>query len=104
MTGDNMAATFLLPNMELVEGRETRISQVRPITDATSGITFAVTSRRRLGDTGTTRSFSTMQDSGDIDCRISGRYLRARVTVDAGEDWSYIQGIDVPFEAAGGRR
>jgi hypothetical protein len=64
MTGDVMEATFLLPNMELVPGRESRVSQVRCLTDATDGVTVALTSRARLGDTGSTDSFATLQEGG----------------------------------------
>jgi hypothetical protein len=103
-SGDNLEATFLLPNMELVPGREARISQVRPITDATNGITIGLRQRARLGDTASEQTFSALQASGDMDCRVSGRYLRPRVTIAFGEDWSYFQGLDLNMMAGGGRR
>jgi hypothetical protein len=102
--GDNLEATLDPPNLELVTGREARVSQLRPLTDATSGLTIRVTAKARLGDLGTETSFATMQDSGDIDCRISGRYLRPKVTIAAGADWSYFQGLDLNIVHGGGRR
>jgi hypothetical protein len=102
--GDNLLATFDPPNLELVTGREARISSVRPITDAIDGLTLAITKKARLGDTGTQTSFHTMQPSGDVDCRVAGRYVRPKVTIDAGADWSYFQGLDLYMLSGGGRR
>ena len=102
--GDNLLATFDPPSLELVAGKETRISQVRPITDAIEGIVVKVTSKARLGDAGLTNTFITMQPSGDMDCRASGRYLRLTVTIGAGEEWSYFQGLDLNMITGGGRR
>lgn len=104
MTGDRLTATLQLPNMEMVPGREARLSQVRCLTDATDGVTITLTARKRLGDTGTTQDFATLQDSGDIDCRVSGRFIRPTVSVAADSDWSYFQGLDFNLMAAGGRR
>lgn len=104
LKGDPLEATWQMPNMELVEGRESRISQVRPLTDATDGITIRFNARSRLGDTGSTQSFSILQDSGDIDCRVSGRYIRPEISVAADTIWSYFQGLDLHMIAGGGRR
>jgi hypothetical protein len=104
MTGDNLAATLQPPFIELVEGRAARISQVRPIGDATSGLTVQFNARQRLGDTGSSESFATQQDSGDIDCRVSGRFVRPIVTIAAGTAWSYFQGLYISMMAGGGRR
>jgi hypothetical protein len=93
-----------MPNLEPVEGRETRISQIRPLTDAVSGVTVAITRRARLGDTGVTENFATMQTSGDIDCRTSGRFLRPKVKIAAQTSWDYFQGLELVQTAGGGRR
>jgi hypothetical protein len=45
-----------------------------------------------------------MQASGDVDCRVAGRYVRPKVTIDAGADWSYFQGLDLYMLSGGGRR
>jgi hypothetical protein len=104
MIGSNLKASFQLPNLEIVQGRETRISNVRPLTDATDGVTVTLASRARLGDVGVTQNFATLQDSGDMDCRVSGRYIRPSVTLSAGAGWSYFQGLDFSLIAGGGRR
>jgi hypothetical protein len=104
MAGDALEANFEPPYMELVPGREARISQARVLTDATDGVTVTMTAKARLGDTGTTASFATLQDSGDIDCRVSGRYIRPKVKIAAGTLWDYFQGLDLNMMAGGGRR
>jgi hypothetical protein len=104
MEGDTLPITFEPPNMELAQGRESRISNIRPLTDATDGMTFTITQRSRLGDTGRTASFATMQDNGDIDCRASGRYLKMVLRIAAGTTLSYFQGVDLNMLEGGGRR
>lgn len=104
LSGDNMAATFLLPFIEIVPGREARINSVRPITDATNGITIVATQRRKLGEAGATDTVATMTTSGDIPCRISGRVIRFRISVEGGASWQYMQGLDLNYIAGGGRR
>jgi hypothetical protein len=103
MQGDNLEANFEPPFMELVPGREARLSQVRLLSDTTTA-TVTMTAKPRLGDTGTTDSFATLQDSGDIDCRMSGRFIRPKVKIPAGAEWNYFQGLDIPLMAGGGRR
>jgi hypothetical protein len=103
MQGDNLEANFEPPFMELVPGREARLSQVRLLSDTTAA-TVTMTAKPRLGDTGTTDSFATLQDSGDIDCRMSGRFIRPKVKIPAGAEWNYFQGLDIPLMAGGGRR
>lgn len=99
-----MEATFQLPYIEILPGRTARVNKIRPITDATTGVTIQVVSRRRLGEAGSTTSYFDMQTSGDIPCRVAGRYLRFRITIEAGADWTYFQGLDIPDIAAGGKR
>jgi hypothetical protein len=102
--GDNLLATFDPPNLELTDGRETRLSWVRPLTDATEGLTLTITQRTRLGDAGIIKTFDTLQASGDMAVRASGRYLRPKVTIDAQTSWTYFQGLDLPDVEPGGKR
>lgn len=104
MTGSNLAASFETPFVELANGREARINKVRPITDATGNVSLDITSRWRLGETGTTNTYENMRDNGDIPCRVSGRAIRSRVTIAAGTTWSYMQGLDYEMIASGGLR
>lgn len=104
LTGDRLAATFEFPFFELIQGRTARIRRVRPITDAVSGITVTFDQRQRLGDNVNEANFGTEMASGDVYCRVSGRFVKPQITIAADEVWSYAQGLDVTQMAAGGRR
>lgn len=104
LTGANLQATFEMPNLELFEGRETRLRQIRPISDAVTDVAVSLRTKSRLGETGTYGLFDTTQGSGDIDCRASGRYIKPTMTIAAGTTWTYAQGIEVNAAAGGGRR
>jgi hypothetical protein len=104
LTGDNLEANFEPPFVELVQGREARLSQLRPLCDAVTGVQIDITSKPRLGNTGTTTVFDTMQASGDMDCRVAGRFLRPKVKILAGTNWNYFQGLDLTMMGMGGKR
>lgn len=104
LTGENLLATLDPPYSELIPGRTARISRVRPITDAIDGVTVNFSAKQRLGDTLTTEVFTELEESGDMGVRVSGRYLRPKITIAAGTTWSYCQGLDLAMMAAGGRR
>jgi hypothetical protein len=36
-----------------------------------------------------------MTDQGLVPQRVSGRYMRAEVSIAAGEEWTSLQGVDV---------
>ncbi len=101
--GDNVAATLTLPFMELADNRVSRVSFVRPLTDATDGISLVTNSRQRLGDTGTNATFSYFHASGDMPVRLAARSIRFSLQYEAGAAWNYCQGLETEFEA-GGRR
>lgn len=101
--GANMEARVVGRNVEMIEGRDARLRRVRPLTDATGGITVRLDARQRLGDTARRRDFTTLQTSGEMPVRNRGRYVKTRLTVAADEEWTYLQGVDATLEA-GGRR
>jgi len=101
--GDNMAARITGRTIELIEGRDARVRRVRPLTDATSGVTVRLTARQRLGDAPAQRDFTTLQASGEMPVRSRGRYVRARISIDAGKDWTYLHGVDATVEVGGSR-
>lgn len=103
LTGSNKAAYFQMRNAELTEGRDTRLRNVAPIIDATGGLTITVEERKRLGDAGTTRTSSALNTQGVIPIRARERYLKMKLSVGAGTDWSFAQGIDAVI-VAGGKR
>lgn len=104
LSGQNVEATLGLPFLELVPGRSARISRIRPISDVGSGVTAEIHIENRLGATGTTRVYDDMRTSGDIPCRISGRFIRPKLTIAAGIRWSYVLGVDFEAIAMGGKK
>lgn len=101
--GDNQAARITGRTIEMIEGRDARVRRIRPMSDATGGYTVRLMTRQRLGDTPTLSDFTTLQSSGEMPVRARGRFVKARVSIAANEDWTYLQGIDATLEA-GGRR
>ncbi len=101
--GVNMEARVVGRWIERLEGQDARLSRVRPITDASAGITVRLDAKQRLGDAPRRRDFTSLRASGEIPVRNRGRYLRSRLTIAAGEEWSYLQGLD-DTASAGGRR
>ncbi len=101
--GDNMEARIKGRSVEMIEGRDARIRRIRPMTDATAGITIRLDMRQRLGDMPIRRDFTTLQASGEMPVRARGRFTEARITIEEGEAWSYLQGVDATLEV-GGRR
>jgi hypothetical protein len=101
LSGSPMQATIGLGDVELAAGRSSRLSMVRLLSDATSGVTISIGSRARLGDTLTENGYSGLTGSGDIPVRESGRYMRFTQTIAAGTDWTFSQGLDaVPHQGA----
>lgn len=101
--GANMEARIAGRSVELFEGRDARIRRVRPMTDATGGITVRLDMRQRLGDAARRGDFTTLQASGEMPTRARGRFAEARIAIAAGQSWSYLQGADFTVNV-GGRR
>jgi hypothetical protein len=103
LSGPTMQADFTTGDLEIAQGRRTRIGRVRPLGDATSGVTISIASRPRLGDAMTTNAYTGLTASGDVPVRESGRYMRFTQSIAAGAEWTYATGLDlVPH--GGGRR
>lgn len=103
LTGDTMAPLIERPFAEMVPGRITRTRWVRPLTDATQGVTLTIDARTRLGDSPNEETFTDLTDDGDMPVRTAARYQSQAWTIDAGTDWTFFQGAEVTFEAGGGR-
>lgn len=100
-TGANLAATIEWPFQDI--GQRARIFTTRPITDATDGLTVTLNAKARLGDTESNSSGGTIRSSGHVPVRANGRYTSAKVEIDAGTDWAFIQGLELEFGAGGAR-
>lgn len=103
LAGSNRAASITGRSMEMIEGRDVRIRRVRPMTDATSGITVRIDTRQRLGDAARRADFRTLMASGEMPVRARGRFARVKLQIAGGVNWGYLQGVDATLEA-GGRR
>lgn len=101
--GDNMAARATGRQIEVIEGVDARMRRVRPMTDATDGITVRLDTRQRLGDQPRRRDFSYLSATGEMPVRARGRFVKARIEIAAGQDWTYLQGLDATFSAGGSR-
>ena len=103
LTGDKLGAELELGNTELIPGRQARVRGVRPMWEGTSGISLSLNGKARLGDAGTVKAATTYRTTGMMPVRVKGRHISTTITVDAGADWDYIQGLEFEFEQ-GGRR
>lgn len=101
--GENMAARITDRMRELIEGRDARVRRVRPMTDATEGVTARFDTKQRLGDAARRRDTSTLNASGEMPIRSRGRFQKASVTIAENTAWTYLQGFDLTVELGGGR-
>lgn len=103
LTGPTLASTIKTAWQEPFAGKRARIRSVWPITDATAGVTVTVDARHRMGDGMLPVASASMQVSGRVPIRATGRYQQVMVQHEAGSAWSYDQGFDMDCEAAGER-
>lgn len=91
--GPNMEATVQTALFQPVPGRRFYVSGWRPLTDATT-VTSRVGVAERPQDMPAFGVAGTMNSSGRVTRRASGRYARIEVSVAAGDNWDHIQGVD----------
>lgn len=103
LSGANMAASFGMRNVELIDGRDARVKRVRPMSDVVTNVTLTLNAKQRLGDAGTTTIFTALNNSGEMPVRARGRFIKATFAIAAGAAWTYAQGLDVKLTAGGGR-
>lgn len=102
LAGDAMEAMLRQENIEPSPAKRSRIRTIRPITDA-GNATVAINARMRSGDGEASVSAATMRSNGKMPVRANGRYNTVTLTIPAGEVWTYVQGIELEFEAGDGR-
>ncbi len=102
-TGTPMAAKLGAAPVTLAGGREARIRRARPVGDVSSGVTVRIEAERRLGDAPTATTWSDLRASGDIPVRDVARHVSASVEMAAGASWTFLQGLELEFEAGAGR-
>lgn len=103
LSGATLAAQMDMGFSELAKGQRSRMRGVRPITDATDGVTIVVNAKQRLGDADNLKTASNLRSTGLIPVRASGRYMSQSLRHAAGSVWSYTQGLEVHYEVGGTR-
>lgn len=103
LTGENIAAWFETPFVEMVDRRRTRLRAVVPIGDAVDGLSVTLDCRQRLGDRPVPQVRGTLQRSGMMPVRANGIYVKSRLDLAAGAEWTYAQGLEF-IPAVGGAR
>lgn len=101
LTGDNLEAEWETPQYEVIPGKRAIVRHVVPLTDATDGVTVALDVRQRSGDAGSTATTTNLLANGYMPIRTAGRYVAATVTIDAGTDWTFAQGLELTASAGG---
>lgn len=103
LAGDNLAATIDLGFAELTPGYRARLRGIRPLWDGREGMTITVDGRLRLGDIANTATTSRLRTSGTMPVRITGRFIKSSIQIEAGANWDYVQGLEFEFEQGGHR-
>jgi hypothetical protein len=101
LSGSNQAATLTTAEID-GNGQRMFCSGVRPLVDG-GAVSMSIGSRETPGGTVTYSTATVPAADGNCPQRVSGRFLRARMTIDAGGSWSHAQGIDPVIVAAGMR-
>jgi hypothetical protein len=103
LAGDTLAVQLDMGFAQFTPGYRARIRAVRPVTDATSGMTLVLDARARLGDAANQSTEATLRQSGVIPIRAAGRYISTSIRFAAGTNWDYIQGLEIDAQQAGER-
>lgn len=101
LEGQNLEAQFVTSDGARQDMR-TYVRGTRPQVDSTA-TKVEISARERDGDAINYDTQEEMEDDGTVPAHISGHLVRARVTVPAGESWTYWKGLETESEAAGSR-
>lgn len=99
----NLEATLETGDVQLSEGRKSMLRGLRPMVEGSS-ITPSLTVkyRDRLQDSVNSATAVPANSYGYCNTRVSARYHRARITIPAGDTWTYATGIDdIKFSSMG---
>lgn len=99
MAGDNLPATFKLPNVEPSPGERVRVRSLRPVTDADE-VSATIDARARPGDAENIATASSMNLNGEMPIRANGRYLGTTLVIDD-DNWTFAQAVEIFCEPAG---
>jgi hypothetical protein len=100
LSGSPMAATFRDGLKELVPGRRSRISAIRPLTDAASP-TVTVSAGNTLSGTLTDTAYTSPTANGVYRVRVNGNYNQVKLSIAAGTQWTFCGGYDADVSDGG---
>jgi hypothetical protein len=105
LSGPALPAIVETQEMEPIEGRRTLITNTRPLIDGsgTGSPSVIIGHREALQDPVQYTRASPRNKLGSCPLVSSGRYVRARVSVGAGGDWTNISGVELEQVAQGKR-
>lgn len=100
--GSNMAATIDSQEGQIFPRRRAMIRSVRPLIDGGTP-SIAVATRDRTMDSLTYGSAVAVNSIGECPQRVTGRMVRARMTIPAASTWTHCSGFDVDARPEGKR-
>ena len=103
LTGPAMGAVLETAEMQPYPGRRARALNARPIIDSAAGL-VSVGVRERLVDPVVYHAEVPINVLGDCPQRCSGRYVRYRLRLPAGQSFTHLQGLDVEMIPDSARR
>jgi hypothetical protein len=101
-TGTALDATVETGEIEILEGKRTRLSRIRPMVDGGSTVTMQIGTRNTLTESVTWGAETATNSTGDVETRNNARYHRARVKVAGG--FTHAQGVALVEFSEGGKR
>jgi hypothetical protein len=98
--GPAMPVILETGEVQPIDGRRAWVKLSRPLGDTASGelVTIAVGHRERIGDPVAWEPPVAVNPINECPQRCTGRYLRFRLTVQAGSQFRHLQGIDVQLK------
>ncbi|MES2497120.1 MAG: hypothetical protein V4618_13485 [Pseudomonadota bacterium] len=94
LSGTPMGANLVDARRELVPGRKSRITSVRPLGDMPSS-TLSLSMSDSLSEDGTSTDYTDRTAGGFYRMRQSANFSQVSLSIAAGVSWSYVQGYDI---------
>ena len=93
--GSNLAPTVETGDAQFAPGQKSLLRSLRPMIEGNSVTpSVVIRYRNRLQDSMNDKASVAANSDGRCPVRVKARYHRARITVPAASDWSFITGID----------
>ena len=93
--GPAMAPLLETGEIQPAEGRRAWVTNARPLYDGGSGVLISVGTRDRLNDPVVWSTPVPINQIGECPQRVTGRYMRFRMTMPAAQEFRHLQGIDI---------